>query len=95
MATCHRALPVSLDEQWLVDVDLAILGTPAPRFAQYELQIRQEYAFVPEALFRSKRREILSGFLARPTIYSTPHFRSALEHTARINLDKAVAAGSV
>ena len=93
MATCHSALPVSVDEQWLVDVDLAILGAPAPRFAQYELQIRQEYAFVPEVLFRSKRREILSGFLARPHIYNTPHFRVALEHRARSNLDKAVTSG--
>lgn len=52
MATRHTALPVSPDEQLLVDVDLSILGAGGERFAEYEQQIRDEYAFVPPALFR-------------------------------------------
>jgi len=91
MATCHSALPVAPDEQLLVDIDLSILGAPPPRFAEYEEQIRQEYAFVPEGLFRQKRGEILRGFLARPAIYSTPHFQTELEARARDNLRQAIA----
>lgn len=91
MATCHSALPVSPDAQLLVDVDLSILGALPQRFAEYEEQIRQEYAFVPELLFRQKRAEILRGFLGRPLIYSTPHFQAALETRARENLRLAIA----
>ena len=91
MATRHTALPVSPDEQLLVDVDLSILGAGGERFAEYEQQIRDEYAFVPPALFRQKRGEILQGFLNRPVIYSTAHFRETLEACARANLRKAIA----
>lgn len=91
MATCHSALPESPDAQLLVDVDLSILGALPPRFAEYEEQIRQEYAFVPEDLFRRKRGEILRAFLDRPVIYSTPHFQAALETRARDNLRLAIA----
>lgn len=91
MATCHSALPVSPDAKLLVDVDLSILGALPPRFAEYEEQIRQEYAFVPAEIFRQKRGEILCAFLGRPFIYSTPHFRAALEARARDNLRQAIA----
>jgi len=91
MATCHSALPVTPDAQLLVDIDLSILGALPQRFAEYEEQIRQEYAFVPEDIFRNKRGEILQAFLARPVIYSTPHFQAALEARAKDNLRQAIA----
>lgn len=91
MATRHTALPASPDEQLLVDIDLSILGAGPGRFAEYEQQIRHEYAFVPAALFQQKRREILQGFLDRPVIYSTAHFRETLEARARENLCRAIA----
>ena len=91
MATCHSALPVTPDAQLLVDIDLSILGALPQRFAEYEEQIRQEYAFVPEDIFRNKRGEILQALLARPVIYSTPHFQAALEARAKDNLRQAIA----
>lgn len=90
MATRHDAAPTESDARLLVDVDLAILGAPAPRFAEYERQIREEYAFVPAQLFVSRRREILAGFLARPRLYGTAHFFGLLELAARANLTGAV-----
>lgn len=90
LATRHTAEPTGGDEQILVDIDLAILGAAAPRFAEYEQQIRREYAAVPGWLFRQKRQAILRGFLQRPHIYSTAYFRSALEETARANLQRAI-----
>lgn len=89
MATRHTANPILPDEQLLVDIDLSILGAEQARFDEYEEQIRKEYAFVPRWLFRRKRREILQGFLDRPSIYSTAHFRYALEERARANLKQA------
>lgn len=91
LATRHQATPQAEDEAWLVDIDLAILGAAPARFAEYEAQIRAEYGFVPEARFRAKRAEILRGFLARPHIFSTAHFRARLEQPARANLERALA----
>ncbi|MBI5434616.1 MAG: N-methyl-D-aspartate receptor NMDAR2C subunit [Planctomycetes bacterium] len=90
MATRHDAEPVSADARLLVDVDLAILGAPRERFEEYEAQVRAEYAWVPLFLFRTKWREILSVFLARPRIYSTESFHARLEARARENLARAL-----
>lgn len=91
MATCHDALPETVDARLLVDVDLAILGSTPDRFAEYELQVRQEYAWVPGLLFRRKRRALLAQFLARPRIYNTDVFQQALEMSARGNLRRSLA----
>lgn len=61
------------------------------RFAQYEQQIREEYAFVPEDLFRTKRKEVLQSFAVRPRLYGTDHFHAMLEARARTNLARAMA----
>ena len=72
--------------------DLAILGSAPARFDEYERQIRQEYSWVDEAVFRSVRGKILQEFLARPSIYSTMGFRDRLENSARENLNRSIAA---
>jgi predicted metal-dependent HD superfamily phosphohydrolase len=91
MATRHSGgAPVAMDAQVVVDVDLSILGAPPERFAQYEDQIREEYAHVPIWTFRWKRAEILRAFLDRPRIYSTPHFFEHYEAPARENLERAI-----
>ena len=90
LATRHAAPASTPDEGLLVDIDLSILGAPAERFAQYEAQVRAEYAWVDEATFRRRRREVLTGFLARPTIYATDHFRTLLEAVARANLGRSI-----
>jgi predicted metal-dependent HD superfamily phosphohydrolase len=90
LATRHTALPEPGDQQLLVDIDLAILGAPQARFAEYERQIREEYAHVPGPLFGRKRRAILQGFLDRSRIYSTEHFHARLEALARANLRGAI-----
>ena len=91
MVTRHTGVPAEPDEQLLVDIDLAILGASELRFAEYESQIREEYAHVPEALFKAKRGSILRSFLDRERIFGTPHFHAELEARARKNLALAVA----
>ena len=86
LATKHTASPEAPDEQLLVDIDLSILGATELRFAEYERQIREEYSFVPEVIFREKRQAILRSFIARPRIYGTRHFSGLLEQQARVNL---------
>lgn len=90
LVTKHTGVPTTADERVLVDIDLAILGADDARFAEYERQIREEYAHVPGFLFRFKRRAILRGFLERPELYSTPALRERLEARARVNLGRAI-----
>ena len=92
LATDGHASSDDADTQFLLDVDLAILGAAPARFAEYERQVRAEYAHVPEAEFRSRRAQVLRTFLARPRIYGTAAFHDALEQRARANLQQAVAA---
>lgn len=89
LATRHTGAPARPDERLIVDIDLAILGAEADRFAEYEEQVRGEYAWVPAWIYRRKRRKILRGFLERPSLYSTPALRDALEARARENLARA------
>ncbi len=74
----------------LVDIDLSILGAAAARFAEYERQIRAEYAHVPPDVFEPRRRLILARFLARDPLYQTPGMRACCEAQARINLRGAI-----
>ena len=90
MVTRHDAAPHESDEKVLVDVDLSILAAPAERFDEYEVQVREEYAWVPDSVFRAKRREILEEFLARDAIFNTARFVKAYEARARSNLARAL-----
>ncbi len=80
---------------WMVDIDLAILAAPPQRFAQYEAQIRQEYAWVPEAVYRAKRQALLTQFLERPTIYQSVVFQQRFEHQAQKNLSSSISINSL
>jgi predicted metal-dependent HD superfamily phosphohydrolase len=91
LATAHRTPPADRDAQLLVDVDLAILGAAETRFGEYERQIRQEYAWVPDEVFRERRARVLTSFIERPAIYSTAHFARRLEEPARANLRRSLA----
>lgn len=76
----------------LVDVDLAILGASPSRFAEYELQIRREYAWVPDDLFRQGRSNLLAELVARQPLYAVATIRDILEQQARTNLTRSLAA---
>jgi predicted metal-dependent HD superfamily phosphohydrolase len=91
MATRHDATPVGADSGVLVDVDLSILGAEALRFDEYERDVRAEYDWVPEAVFRRERRKILEQILGRERIYSTQRMRESHEARARENLRRSLA----
>jgi predicted metal-dependent HD superfamily phosphohydrolase len=91
MATRHDATPVGADACVLVDVDLSILGAEAARFDEYERDVRAEYAWVPDALFKRERRKILRRLLERPQLFNTRRLRAQLEAQARENLARSLA----
>jgi predicted metal-dependent HD superfamily phosphohydrolase len=90
MATCHSAELVGNDERLVVDIDLAILGAPEGVYQNFEANVRNEYQWVPSVIFKSKRKEILQGFLNRHKIYHHAYFYDLLEYRARENLASAI-----
>ncbi len=93
LETSHKSSSPHLqtsDEKYFLDIDLSILGKPEPEFDEYELDIREEYSWVPEQVFKEKRKEILTDFLQRGNIYSTEFFREKYEEKARKNLERSI-----
>ena len=97
-ATAAHGLADNLDENdrsdmaEFLDMDLSILGVAPAVFDGYERAIRDEYAFVPEALFRAARRGILERFLERPTLYFSDWGHERFEARARSNIAASIAA---
>ncbi len=89
----HHRLPeqVNHDLLWFLDFDLGILASSTDRYTRYVEQVRKEYRWVPEALYRQGRVKVLQHMLAQDFIYHTPTFRQAHERNARENLRKEIA----
>jgi len=90
LATRHRAEVWNTDTQLVADVDLSILGADPELFWRYERNIRKEYAWIPENLFKLRRTEILYSFLSCQYIYHHKQYRGMFEEKARFNLKQAV-----
>ena len=90
LATRHLSIPTDPDAALLCDIDLSILGRAPAEFDEFERRIRQEYAWVPESVYRSARSEVLGAFLIRGSIYQTSYFRERYEAMARENLTRAL-----
>ena len=90
MATKAHDATLHKDAGVVVDVDLAILGKPDDRFHEYELQIREEYSWVPDKTFAAGRIEVLHRFFTRPRIYHTDWFFDHYEGHARRNIARSL-----
>ncbi|MBI4980402.1 pantetheine-phosphate adenylyltransferase [Candidatus Woesearchaeota archaeon] len=88
--TKHKVEPPEQDARLLCDIDLAIIGQPEKVYDEFERNIRKEYHWVPEEIFRMERKKLLEAFLSRPQIYYTEHFRQKYEAPARENMGRAI-----
>lgn len=91
LATKEHVASSDHDLNYLIDIDLAILGADASRFLQYEQQIQQEYSWVSAEIYKVKRAEVLQNFLNQSSIYITLTFQQSLEQQAKLNLEKLLA----
>ncbi len=74
------------DGQVLCDADLAVLAGSPAEYAGYAAAVREEYAFVPDPLFRAGRADVLRGLLALPALFGTGYGARHWERPARRNL---------
>lgn len=96
LATVGHSLPAGLsdaereDAAHFLDMDLSILAAAPERFAEYEAQIRREYAHIPEDTYRTGRAAMLQRFARRDPLYFSDWGRGRFEIRARANLARAV-----
>lgn len=74
----------------LVSIDLSILGASPARYDAYARDIRAEYEFVPDTLYRPARAAILGRFLEAEHLFPDPIWAARLEVQARDNLRREV-----
>jgi predicted metal-dependent HD superfamily phosphohydrolase len=91
LTATHDPASGDADGMLLCDADLAILGSSPTRYGRYVADVREEYAHVPEAEFRTARDRILQGFVDRSRIYRTDAARDRWESAARRNLTAELA----
>ncbi|MHA3103076.1 metal-dependent hydrolase [Acinetobacter sp. ANC 3791] len=90
LATQQHATAPESDLAYLLDIDLAILGSSAVRFAEYQQQIRQEYVWVDERIYQEKRDAVLRQFYLTQPLYQTRYFQQHYEQQAKTNLLQAL-----
>lgn len=91
LATRFGHAPNTPDERLVIDVDHSVLGEPADVFDEYDLAIRQEYAFIPWEAYVARRSGVLATLAARSPFFFTDAFRaSAYESSVHDNLHRAI-----
>ena len=70
----------------MISIDLSILGSDPQRYREYSEATREEYAHVPDELWRAGRGAVLRRMLHADTLYPNAQFREALESRARQNI---------
>lgn len=76
-------IPTIPDSELIIDFDLEILASNPDNYQEYTEQIRKEYSFVPDDLWKKGRGDFLTTFLKRDKIY---YKTTWLEERARANL---------
>lgn len=90
VATQKHVSTDELDLQFLLDIDLAILAASPARFAEYEQQIQQEYAWVDLDIYSIKRKQVLAHFYQTEPLYQTEYFQQSFERKAKSNLKNLI-----
>jgi len=74
------------DLKLVSDIDLSIFGQSKKRIDEYEHEIREEFDFVEDKVYKEARIKILSQFLEKKYIYKSRYFRNKYQKLARENL---------
>ena len=78
------------DTRVLLDADLAILGADIKRYDRYAADIRREYSWIEDSVYRPGRIGVLESFLKRDRIYHTQRLFEMGEVPARENIKREI-----
>ena len=87
----HEVADDDVNGAVLSDADLSVLGSDALRYRTYAAAVRDEYADVPDEVFKPARAQVLSALLDR-SLFHTSAGRERWEETARRNIAEEIAA---
>jgi predicted metal-dependent HD superfamily phosphohydrolase len=86
LATKGHTISDNQDTNLFTDADLSILGAPWEVYETYFKNIRKEYSYYPDLLYKPGRKKVLQHFLSMDKIFKTDKFFSRYEEQARKNL---------
>jgi predicted metal-dependent HD superfamily phosphohydrolase len=75
----------------LCDADLSVLGSDTQRYRTYAAAVREEYADVPDEVFRRARAQVLASLLDGP-LFHTDAGREWWGQVARLNIAEEIRA---
>ena len=81
----HTVADDDINAAVLCDADLSVLGSTPQRYRAYAEAVRDEYADVPDDVFKPARAQVLTALLEGPLFYTEPG-RSRWEERARRNV---------
>jgi predicted metal-dependent HD superfamily phosphohydrolase len=87
LATKAHVMSANHDSNLFTDADLSILGAPADEYMQYTGQIRKEYRYYPDLVYKPGRKKVLRHFLEMERIFKTDYFFAQYEKQARANIE--------
>ncbi|NGX07055.1 hypothetical protein [Mycobacteroides franklinii] len=83
----HRVEPHDTNGAVLSDADLSVLGAAAERYSRYVDAVREEYASIPDQVFRRERARVLRALLEKAELFHTEAGRARWEAAARRNVE--------
>jgi predicted metal-dependent HD superfamily phosphohydrolase len=87
----HKLSDDDINGAVLCDADLSVLGSDAFRYRAYAEAVREEYADIPDDVFRPARAGILSSLIEGPIFHTAPG-RELWEERARRNIAEEIRA---
>lgn len=78
------------DINYMLDMDMAILGQSWSEYSTYRKQVRKEYKIYPDCIYNSGRVKVLKSFLSQERIFKTDEFYKLFEKQARENIQKEI-----
>lgn len=90
MANKNHAKTSDADTNYLLDFDLAILGSDPKDYEQYSIAVRKEYQIYPNFIYNKGRLKVLQHFLKLEQIFKTDFFIDKYEAKAVLNLENEV-----
>ncbi len=77
----------SFDCRLFIDCDLLILGAEQSLYVNYMNNVRKEYRYIPNFIYKKARLKVLKLFIGTESIFKTKILRERYELQARKNLE--------